>query len=195
MSRRATASRRNRSIMRGTLLPSRIARSANSSNSTSLIVRAYGTAPAMNSASAGLKAFPETFDEKIRRRLRPELGPLDFPEELSIDVAADVSLGGVALIGHKGFPSISISNCAVAWRDVVPPSRRTGFITCALLVRLSVISSPFGMARLFLTRGTTSLNGRGSFGAQDAVSSHQSYARWCRGGSVPAANLIFSVCA
>ena len=83
----------------------------------------------MNSASARLKAFPETFDEKIRRRLGPELGPLDFAEELSVDVAADVSLGGVALIGHKGFPSISISDCATAWRNVVRPSRRTGFIT------------------------------------------------------------------
>ena len=68
----------------------------------------------MNSTSARLKAFPETFDEKIRRRLGPELGPLDFAEELSVDVAADVSLGGVALIGHKGFPSISISDCATA---------------------------------------------------------------------------------
>src|SRR5438094_1497509 len=83
----------------------------------------------MNSASARLKTFPETFDEKIRRRLGPELGPLDFAEELSVDVAADVSLGGVALIGHKGFPSISISDCATAWRNVVRPSRRTGFIT------------------------------------------------------------------
>jgi len=44
----------------------------------------------MNSASARLKAFPETFDEKIRRRLGPELGPMDFSEELFIDVAADV---------------------------------------------------------------------------------------------------------
>ena len=90
----------------------------------------------MNSASARLKTFPETFDEKIRRRLGPELGPLDFAEELSVDVAADVSLGGVALIGHKGFPSISISDCATAWRDVVHPSRRTGFITRKLLVRV-----------------------------------------------------------
>ena len=95
----------------------------------------------MNSASARLKAFPETLDEKIRRRLRPGLGPLDFSEELFIDVAADVSLGGVALIGHKGFPSISISDCATAWRSVVHPSRRTEFITRELLVRglLSVL--------------------------------------------------------
>src|SRR5438045_8394557 len=113
----------------------------------------------MNSASARLKAFPETLDEKIRRRLRPGLGPLDFSEELSIDVAADVSLGGVALIGHKGFPSIFISNSAIAWRDVVNPSSRTGFITCELLCyqfsfwhgktflrplgRALVLSSPF----------------------------------------------------
>ena len=58
----------------------------------------------MNSASARLEAFLETFDEKIPRRLGPELGSLDFTEEFSIDVAADVSFGGVALIGHKGFP-------------------------------------------------------------------------------------------
>ena len=95
----------------------------------------------MNSASARVKTFPETFDEKIRRRLGAELGPLDFTEEFSIDVAADVSLGGVALIGHKGFPSISISDCATAWRSVVHPSRRIGFITRELLVRglLSVL--------------------------------------------------------
>jgi hypothetical protein len=103
----------------------------------------------MNSASARLEAFLEAFDEKIRRRLGAELGPLDFREEFSIDVAADVSLGGVALIGHKGFPSISISNSAIAWRDVVSPSSRTGFITCELLTRVFAISSPFGMARLF----------------------------------------------
>ena len=104
----------------------------------------------MNSASARLKAFPETFDEKIRRRLGPELGPLDFSEELSIDVAADVSLGGVALIGHKGFPSISMSDCPIGWRNVVHPSTRPGFITRELSVRVSSISSPIGMARLFL---------------------------------------------
>ena len=103
----------------------------------------------MNSASARLKAFPETFDEKIRRRLAPELGPLDFAEELSVDVAADVSLGGVALIGHKGFPSISISDCAIAWRDVVNPSSRTGFITCELLLRVSDINSPLAWQDFF----------------------------------------------
>jgi hypothetical protein len=103
----------------------------------------------MNSASARLDAFPEAFDEKICRRLGPELGPLDFCEELSIDVAADMSLGGVALIGHKGFPSISISNSAIAWRDVVNPSSRTGFITRELLMRVSVISSPCGVAGFF----------------------------------------------
>ena len=103
----------------------------------------------MNSASARLKAFPETFDEKICRRLGPELGPLDITEELSIDVAPDVSLGGVALIGHKGFPSISISDCAKAWRNVVHPSSRTVFITRELLVRVFVISSPFSMARYY----------------------------------------------
>jgi len=91
--------------------------------------------------------------------LGPELGPLDFSEELSIDVAADVSLGGVALIGHKGFPSISISDCATAWRNVVRPSRKTGFITRELLVRVSSISSPIGMARLFLGFFTPSSDG------------------------------------
>jgi hypothetical protein len=104
----------------------------------------------MNSASARLEAFPEAFDEKIRRRLGPELGPLDFCEELSIDVAADVSLGGVALIGHKGFPSTSISNSAIAWRDVVNPSSRTGFITRELLVPVFAISSACGRASFFL---------------------------------------------
>jgi hypothetical protein len=92
----------------------------------------------MNSASARLEAFLETFDEKIRRRLGRGFGPLDFSEELSIDVAADVSLGGVALIGHKGFPSISISDCGTAWRNVVHPSRRPGFITRELFM-LSVL--------------------------------------------------------
>src|SRR5260370_25953785 len=105
----------------------------------------------MNSASARLEAFPKAFDEKIRRRLGPELGPLDFTEELFIDVAADVSLGGVALIGHKGFPSISISDCATAWRNVVHPSRRTGFITREPLARVCAIRSPCGMASFFFT--------------------------------------------
>ena len=100
----------------------------------------------MNSASARLEAFPEAFDEKIRRRFGPELGPLDFCEELSIDVAADVLLGGVALIGHKGFPSSFISNSPIAWRNVVNPSSRTGFIAREPLVGVFAISSPFGMA-------------------------------------------------
>jgi hypothetical protein len=103
----------------------------------------------MNSASARLEAFPETFDEKIRRRLGPELGALYFCEELSIDVAADVSLGGVALIGHKGSPSISISNCATAWRDVVNPSSRTDFITRGVLVRVSSYQFSFWHGKTF----------------------------------------------
>jgi len=104
----------------------------------------------MNSASARLEAFPETFDEKIRRRLGPKLGSLDFCKELSIDVAADVSLGGVALIGHKGSPSISISNCAIAWRDVVNPSSRTDFITRELFLRVSSYQFSFWHGKTFL---------------------------------------------
>src|SRR4029077_5443327 len=67
-----------------------------------------------------------------------------------IDVAADVSLGGVSLIGHIGSPSISISNCAIAWRDVVSPSSRTGFKTRELFLRVSCYQFSFWHGKTFL---------------------------------------------